>query len=521
MTAAPKTPSAATKLAAGSSRPATGALVGRADELASIQDMFDAARAGRPTIVLLMGDAGIGKTRLADEAAVIARAAGTRVFRGEADASSREPMELWRGVVRALGVAAVSDPSLPAEERRWEHLEALAGALALGAPAVVVLEDLHWADPIAIWVLEHLPRALGDASVALLATSRDHEPDMPRLDPLRRVSRLVPLGGLDVEAVRQLAAAESVGPVDAAQLHARTGGNPLFVRELVRAPDGGGVIGEILDRSLRRFDAGTRDILATTACAGAGAPLTVLAAAASIPTSTATELLQPALRDGVLDEVAPTGVRFHHALLAEAAERLGDPREMNERLSAAWQSVDSVEGRAAAAGHRLRAAAGTSAVADAVAAARDVAAELVAAGQQTRAAGLLWEARQAGTECRDRPELRANVALDLADVLTWLGDLGPALTRYQEAAELARGSADPVTRARAEVGANSVRQRVRARPAADASAGGRARRAAGRAAPPSGQVARPLDDRRRRRSRRHRTGPGLGGRGGRRGAVHR
>src|SRR6478736_8997010 len=156
-----------------SAPPAAAALVGRENELTAVRAAFDSARAGRPTIVLLTGEAGIGKTRLADEAAVIGRAAGTRVFRGEADASSRQPMVLWRGVERALGVTALSDPSLPAEERRWEHLEALAGGLVSAAPAVVVLEDLHWADPIAIWVLEHLPRALGDAPVALLATSRD------------------------------------------------------------------------------------------------------------------------------------------------------------------------------------------------------------------------------------------------------------------------------------------------------------------------------------------------------------
>ena len=122
---------------------------------------FDAAAAGRPTIVMLVGEAGIGKTRLADAAAAMARAAGSRVVRGEADASVRDPMELWRGVYRSLDVVPVSDPTLPAEERRWEHLEALTGALTAAAPAVVVLEDLHWADAMAVWVLEHLPRALG------------------------------------------------------------------------------------------------------------------------------------------------------------------------------------------------------------------------------------------------------------------------------------------------------------------------------------------------------------------------
>ena len=433
------------------------AIIGRDGELAAMRAAFSVAEAGRPTVVLLMGEAGIGKTRLADEAAVIARDAGLRVLRGEADSKLRQPMELWRGVYHALGITPVVDPSLGAQERRWEQLESVAGALASSAPALVILEDLHWADAIAVWVLEHLPRALGDARVAFVATSRDHEPDMPGLDGLCRVSRVVPLGGLDVDAVRRLAAAEADGSaaaVDPAALHARTGGNPLFVQELTRSPGGSGVIGEVFQRSFDRFDAKCREALATAAVAGAETPLSVLAVACSCTTELLAQRLQPAVSQGVLEDVSAAGVRFRHALLAEAAQRLGDPRARHDRLAEAWLTVVGIHGRAAAAGHRLRAVVGAAAVAEAVGRAREVAAELVAAGQQPRSAALLWHAREAGAECLDWRELRANVALDLAEVLTWLGDLEPALTLYEEAVELARGTADPLTRARAEVGAN-------------------------------------------------------------------
>jgi hypothetical protein len=182
--------------------------------------------------------------------------------------------------------------------------------------------------------------------------------------------------------------------------------------------------------------------------------LSVLALACSCTTDVVVKRLQPAVRHGVLDHVSPAGVRFHHALLAEAAERLGDPRELHDRLAAAWTVVGGVDGRAAAAGHRLRAAAGTPAVAGSVDEARGVAAELVALGRQARAAALLWDARGAAVACVAPCELRAEVALDLAEVLSWLGNLDPALSVYQEAALLARECDDPVTRARAEVGAN-------------------------------------------------------------------
>ena len=436
-------------------------LIGRDRELEQIRQVFGAARSGRPTIALLTGEAGIAKTRLADEAARLARADGMRVLRGEADPSSRRPMQLWRGVYRALGVGAVGDPSLPADERRWEHLETLADALGSGGPALVVLDDLHWADAIAIWVLERLPRALGEAPVALLVTGRDQEPDMPPLDGLRRVARPIRLGGLDVDGVRRLVAQDAGDTLDPADLQVRTGGNPLLVKELIRSPEGGAVIGEVLKRSLARFDTDSREALAAAAVGGPGTPLTVLAVVCSCSKNEVAARLIQAVRGGVLDDVSADGVRFHHALLAEAAAGLADGPDLHDRLAAAWLSVGGVDGRAAAVGHRLRAAAGTDpdpagtpALVAGVADAREVAAELVAAGQQGRAAGLLWEAREVANRFVDRPDLRANVALDLADILGWLGDLEPALGLYQEAAELARASADPLTRARAEIGAN-------------------------------------------------------------------
>jgi predicted ATPase len=105
--------------------PTPGVLVGRDQELTVLRAALDAARSGRPTIALLVGEPGIGKTRLADEAAIMARASRMRVLRGEANRSRREPMELWRGVYYSLGLEAVSEVSLSAEERRWEYLESL------------------------------------------------------------------------------------------------------------------------------------------------------------------------------------------------------------------------------------------------------------------------------------------------------------------------------------------------------------------------------------------------------------
>lgn len=393
-----------------------------------------------------------------NEAAEIARAADMRVLRGMSDRTWREPMGLWRGVHRALGVEPFPDVTLSADVRRWDYLENLTDALSASAPALVVLEDVHWSDPTAIWVLQHLPEALDNARIAFVATSRDHEVDMPSLADLRKASRVVDLDGLDVDAVHQLALAETAGsaasPIDAVALHARTGGNPLFVQELVRSPGGSGVISEVLRGSFERFDDETLQGLATAAVAGPGTPLELIATATDRSSGELLELLQPALREGVLDQVSPAGVRFRHALFAETALRLGDVHPLEARLASAWEAVGGLDARAWAVGHRLRAATTTAAIADAVASTCEVATELVAAGRQARAAGLLAEAEQTATACVELPELRARVELDLADVLTWLGDLDRALSCYQEAADLARSAADPVLRARAEIGAN-------------------------------------------------------------------
>ncbi len=124
-----------------------GALVGRERELALLEASLDTAQSGRPGITLVVGEAGIGKTRLVDEGAVIARAAGMRVLRGEADRTWREPMELWRGVHRSLGIEPFRDLTVPAEVRRWDHLESLAETFLTCAPALVVLDECLYLPP--------------------------------------------------------------------------------------------------------------------------------------------------------------------------------------------------------------------------------------------------------------------------------------------------------------------------------------------------------------------------------------
>jgi len=424
-----------------------GEFVGRADELVRVRQAIAEAQARRPVMVLITGEAGIGKTRLADEAGALAHAAGFRVIRGEAEADRQQQMELWRGVSRALGITPAADPNLAANERRWEHLEALTGALAAAGPVLVILDDLHWADDTAIWVAERLPRALVGAPVAIIATTRADEPDAAHLDRLRRTCDVIALGGLPVDDVRAMASARG-HTVDAAELRDRTGGNPLFVRELLDAPDRNLVIGELLDATLDRLDAETIAAVADAAVAGPDTPLHVLAAAAGDSMTGLTDRLAPAVDARVLDRVTADGVRFRHSLLRDAAIGRSDVRTVHQRLAAAWSTVPG--GRARAVAHALHAASPTDAR-EAIEAAQEAADELARSGQRAGAAGLLRDAADVAATA-GFTTLRAELLLDLGDVLVWLDD-GSAGETYELARQLLGTEADPTAVARAEVGA--------------------------------------------------------------------
>ena len=93
----------------------SGSLIGREREVTLLQSSLETARSGRSLITLRVGEPGIGKTRLANEAAVMARSAQLRVLRGQADRTSREPMELWRSVHRTLKVEPFPDLTLSAD----------------------------------------------------------------------------------------------------------------------------------------------------------------------------------------------------------------------------------------------------------------------------------------------------------------------------------------------------------------------------------------------------------------------
>ena len=225
-----------------------GALLGRAHELAVLRSALGDAADGMGRLVLVVGEPGIGKTRLAQEIAGRALAAGHAVAWGRCvEADGAPPYWPWLQILRTLGLhtdtllATIESP----EERfsRYEDVTSAIAETGTERPTVVVIDDAHWADEPSLLLLRHVANRVADLPLVVIMTARDVEPQSTlrsHLAGLVRVSGAAPLDlrGLAEEDVRtQLSLVVDVGVADdrAPEVADVTGGNPFFVRELARA----------------------------------------------------------------------------------------------------------------------------------------------------------------------------------------------------------------------------------------------------------------------------------------------
>jgi predicted ATPase/DNA-binding NarL/FixJ family response regulator len=335
-------------------------LVGRATELARIGEAAEQARSGAGSILLLCGEAGIGKSRLAEEAA----GASELALRGAATEGSAVP---YGPIVAALRSRLREDPQalddcgsllphlallLPelgepaAESERATIFEAVRCAFAhLSAeqPATVVLDDLQWSDETTLELLAALAEPLRQLPVLVVAAYRsDGLPRDHRLrwlrNELRRGGQLqeVALEPLDRDGVAELLRAllpEQPSPSLARTVHDRTMGSPFFVEELVAAlqvrdalrPGSRGL--ELADRDeLPLPDTIREAVLVAASDLSEEARIAAEAAAVSGPQldpRLAAELASEAglaelIEKGLLEERDPGRIAFRHALAQEA-----------------------------------------------------------------------------------------------------------------------------------------------------------------------------------------------------------
>lgn len=347
------------------------ALVGRADELEALVEAAAAATQGTGGSAVISGEPGIGKTRLAAELVASAAphdpsggemvVAWARCPEGAAVAPGWMCTQLFKQVVAAgaLDAAAVDEAAAsaarsghnssgltdPGAERFEFHSAAAATLRTTERPLLLVVDDLQWADPSSLRLLEFLAGELRTMPVLLVATMRPLGPEpsaalVACLSELARHSavRRLDLDGLDhrqVELWMRRRSAGTVDPTVAELVHHQTEGNPFFVSEVVEllAARGGfanadevhdlGVPAAVQDVVRRRVDVlpdETRKVLATAAVLGGTIYVDVLAhvTAQSVPATIG--VLDAAVEAGLLveDRLIPGQIRFAHALVADA-----------------------------------------------------------------------------------------------------------------------------------------------------------------------------------------------------------
>jgi class 3 adenylate cyclase len=265
-------------------------LVGRQEELSQLEDALLSANRGDGSFVLVAGEAGIGKTRLANELARRARKLGCGVLwgscsevelslpylpfveaignhLGERDLAdvradlgpmTAELAQLFPQLGNGAPATPAGDPA-QAKQRMFESVVTLLESWAKERGLLLVLDDVHWADSSTRHLLDYVARRLVRSRVMLLATYRSDELD--RLHPLTRtvqvwqragLAETVAVDAMTPEQVAQMIAAildaEEVSGELAALVHARSEGNPFVLEELLR---------EALDRrEIVRTDAG-------------------------------------------------------------------------------------------------------------------------------------------------------------------------------------------------------------------------------------------------------------------------
>jgi DNA-binding CsgD family transcriptional regulator/tetratricopeptide (TPR) repeat protein len=237
-------------------------LVGRAVELGVLRAVVEDAAAGRTRLVVVEGEAGIGKSRLIDEMLMFARGEGFQVLRGAGDEverdrplrAIREAFEVERATSdpRRAALASLLDAAASDRVGRgagtvdegWLIVEAVVDVLdelASTVPVALVVEDLQWADALTLRALHTIARLLTGVPLALFVTVRrgSHGADVDRAiaDLVARSAEHVLVGPLSSAEAAHLAGQIAGRPAGRRLLEqvGGAGGNPLFVIELVRA----------------------------------------------------------------------------------------------------------------------------------------------------------------------------------------------------------------------------------------------------------------------------------------------
>ena len=388
---------------------AVPAFVGRAAETSAAEESWAAVHAGGRQVIFIGGEPGAGKSRLATEIAAAAYGQGAVVLLGNCSPEPGGPYQPFAECLEQLlggtasGALADCLPETAAEllrltplvwrhrpelaspggdggDRRRELFDAVTGLLHAAAeqrPVVCVLEDLHWASPPTLQLLDHVAERSATSRLLLLCTHRTTAPDrsddltyaiadLYRLDGVRRLD----LAGLSTEEIAQYLAAEGGLSARRAREYAtvlrdQTGGNPFFLRELWRDMTGAPTrafgtrapvsVRDTLQRRLARLTPAERAAVETAAVLGDGGDVRVVLRAradsgetggAGADAASVLAALDAAVLFGFLDgeDLARGRITFPHMLTRQAVLDLTGPSSraaLHARVGEVLQSSGS------------------------------------------------------------------------------------------------------------------------------------------------------------------------------------
>ncbi|MEU5877531.1 BTAD domain-containing putative transcriptional regulator [Spirillospora sp. NPDC047279] len=344
----PSAPASAGPRARGGAAAPSDGLIARDGHLERADALLGEVRRGRGGVLLVTGEAGIGKSRLAREIGELAASRGFRVARSGCTDGTAPAFWPWTQVLRDAGAdggllsgearSAGDDPDAALYELYERVVAELTGG---GEPLLVFVDDLHWADVSSLRLLAYVAEAAVRRPLLVLTTLRPEPGDHP--DELRDV-----LGGLSrLEGTERF----DLGPFTAADVSSylrsrgiaevpdlvgdlleRTGGNPFYLGEVLRLRESArGAAGaeaagavppgarEVIERRVAQLPEETGRTLRALAVAGAEAGIDLLEAVTGTTAEEVMMALEPAVATGLLTE-PPTGAdyRFSHGLVREA-----------------------------------------------------------------------------------------------------------------------------------------------------------------------------------------------------------
>lgn len=364
--------------------------IGRSSELAALEEALSGAIEGRGCVRRISGDAGIGKTRLLAELQRRAKAAGVQACRGWSENyGGAPPLRPFLQIARTLlplpadtgpelSVYVLEQKLIAIDDALREHLQAflhllsvrpfsesstlddlqlavvpalfdLVIASARRQPLLLVLDDWQWADGASLQVLGRLVRVAREHRLMIVVGAREARTDDPVLGQVGTLQLTPFLEHESVSAVEEILP-QAIAPGGAADIHRRSGGNPLFLEEICRslALAVGGQYADpaqheipntvygLIQARIQRLDPNHARLLQAASVIGNEIPIWLLSAVHADATMANT--LSELFDEGLLEERAQNGVAFKHGITREVvyeSVRVQERRELHLMVAGA------------------------------------------------------------------------------------------------------------------------------------------------------------------------------------------